>query len=82
LKSSSHQLRHIRIVAHAGDVLAANINLQTRSTVRQVHERGLAHHRGRRGNPSGDARAEFYSTELFAVFESMQAKAICLATCG
>src|SRR5207237_1480220 len=47
----------IRVVAYAHYILTAHVNLQARCAGRKMHERGLAHHARRRGDPPGDAHA-------------------------
>src|SRR5436309_1079545 len=49
----------IRVIAYAGDILTTHVNLQTRSAVGEMHERGFAHHARRRGDAAGDAHVNF-----------------------
>src|SRR2546428_11371413 len=49
----------IRVIAYAGDILTTHVNLQTRSAVGEMHERGFAHHARRRGDAAGDAHENF-----------------------
>src|SRR5436309_3810831 len=49
----------IRGIAYAVDILTTRVNLQTRSAVGEMHERGFAHHARRRGDAAGDAHENF-----------------------
>ena len=51
------RLAAFSIIAHAHDILSAHIHLQARDAVRQMHERGFAHHARRRGQASRDTHA-------------------------
>src|SRR5438067_7355784 len=51
------------VVMNAFDLGLANINLQARNAVREMHERGLAHHARRRRNASTDTN--IYILQLF-----------------
>src|ERR1700681_4264458 len=53
-----------RVVAHSHDVLAANVNLQTGSAIRQMDESGLAHHARRRGDAPGHTHLSFIKLSI------------------